>query len=177
MKVFPLTLMTTAALAILPQLAAQCTPEFNISAYADGNSSADGSTLYGWSSTDDSSTLCSCVHSEYEATATLQLADGSYVNNTESGDTSSVSSATDGDGSYYVYGAATLNCSCAGALGAAAGPVLIQPPPPQISGIADTTTWSDTVYPGDSGYLAIFGTGLTACGGKPRARRCGATAI
>lgn len=160
MKVLSLVLATTAALAIVPQLAAQCTPQFNISVFSDGDSNTDNTMIYGYSSTDDSSTLCTCVHSNYQTTAYLELADGSYVSNTDAGETSSVQSATDGDGSYYALGVVTLNCSCVGSLGGGGG----KTPIPFISGIADSYTWSNTIYQGTSGYLAIFGTDLTGGG-------------
>lgn len=41
------------------------------------------------------------------------------------------------------------------------------PPAPVITGIADSTTWSNTIYQGATGYLAIFGTTLTAWGQTP----------
>ncbi len=78
-----------------------------------------------------------------------------------------MSSATDGDGSYSASGAATLNCSCYGQLGASGGPSTIVPPAPVITGIADSVTNSNTIYQGASGYLAIYGTALTACGLNP----------
>jgi hypothetical protein len=121
-------LLTIATLFSATRLSAQCTPQMNISVYSDGDPSPDGLTVYGYSSTEDSSTLCSCYHSDYQTTAVLQLADGSYVDNTEPGETSSVSAPTDGDGTYYALGAAGLNCSCYGNLGAG-GPSISIPPP------------------------------------------------
>lgn len=167
MEIIRAAVLIMAAVGIVPQLSAQCTPQFNISVYSDGASSTDGSTIYGYSSTDDNSILCTCVHSNYETTAAVQLADGSYVTNTEAGETASVSSATDGDGSYYAVGAASADCSCVGTVGGGGPSTAISPPPPEITGIADTTTWSNTIYQGDSGYLAIFGTALTAWGQTP----------
>ncbi len=71
---FPLVLLTIAMTAGATRLAAQCTPQMDISVYSDGD--AGGSLVYAYSSTVDNSTLCSCVHSDYQSTALLQLASG-----------------------------------------------------------------------------------------------------
>lgn len=170
MKTFSLVaVLTIAALLSGTQLAAQCNPQFNISVYSDGDSSTDGSMVYGYSSTDDSSTLCTCVHSNYQTAAYLELADASYVSNVESGETSSVSSATDGDGSYYAFGVAALDCSCAGSIGGGGATSVVNPPAPviNVNGIVDYVTGSTTVYPGVSSYFEIYGTALTAWGQTP----------
>lgn len=63
-------------MATLPgaaRLSAQCEPLMNLSVYADGDVSDDGSTVYGWSSASDHSTLCTCIHSDYETYAILEL--------------------------------------------------------------------------------------------------------
>ena len=41
------------------------------------------------------------------------------------------------------------------------------PAPPVITGVADTVTWEQTIVQGTSGYIAIFGTSLTAGGETP----------
>ena len=76
--------------------------------------SEDGSTVYGYTSTEDSSTLCGCSHSGYIAAAALYDPDGSFLGDTqESGFSSSVSALTDGvSGNYQSSGAGIAYCSC-----------------------------------------------------------------
>ncbi len=169
MRIFPLlALLTLAALSGIKPLAAQCMPEMLISTYNDGDISQDGATVFAFASTVDDSTLCSCYHYNYATTIVLGLPGGTDLYNTESGDSSSVSASTDGvEGTYTASGVTTLTCSCYGNLGASGGTIPISPPPPEITGIADTATWSNTIYQGASGYLAIFGDGLTAWGQTP----------
>lgn len=160
--------LTMAALLNVARLSAQCEPVMNLSVYADGDVSDDGSTIYGWSSASDDSTLCTCSHSDYETYAVLELPDGTYVTGSQAGGSASVSYSDDGvEGSYTASGALTLVCTCYGNLGAGSSGYSIPPPPPEITGIADSVTWSNTIYQGTSGYLAIFGTGLTAWGETP----------
>lgn len=158
-----LALLAIAALSSATRLAAQCMPQFNISVYSDEDVSPDGLTVYGYSSAEDSSTLCTCVHSGYQTTAYLEAPDGSLVDETQSGETSSVSTSNDDEGAYSSAGVVTLNCSCAGGLGA------VDPPGPAIypNGIVDYVTDSTTVYPGVSSYFEIYGTALTAWGETP----------
>jgi len=162
-----LALLAAAMLSGATRLAA-CTTVMNISVYSDGDVSPDGATVYGWSTTEDNSTLCTCSHSDYQATAELETPGGSYINNTQSGETVSVSTPTDGvEGTYYAFGLAGLHCSCAGNIGAGWTQFAIPPPPPRITGIVDNSTGSTTISQGTSGYLAIFGTALTAWGETP----------
>jgi hypothetical protein len=110
----PLELMIAALLLSAAHLAAQCEPVFSFSVYDDGSVSADGSTAYGYTSTEDTSTLCSCVHSDYQAYAVLYAPDGSEIGEEiESGFESSVSAPTNGvSGTYEAQGAGTAFCSC-----------------------------------------------------------------
>jgi hypothetical protein len=115
MKRLRLPEFTIAALLLsAAHLAAQCTPVFSFSVYNDGSVSGDGTTVYGYTSTEDSSTLCSCVHSGYMAYAALYDPDGTYLGDTEeSGFSSSTSALTDGvSGNYQSSGAGIAYCSC-----------------------------------------------------------------
>lgn len=115
--------ITTVLLLSATHLAAQCEPAFSFSVYSDGSVSADGSTVYGYTSTEDTSTLCSCVHSDYVAYAILYAPDGSEIGaESDSGFESSVSALTSGvSGTYEANGAGTAYCSCLqGYLGAVA---------------------------------------------------------
>jgi hypothetical protein len=104
----------TALLLTAAPLAAQCTPVFSFSVYNDGSVSGDGTTVYGNTSTEDTSTLCTCSHSAYIAVAALYDPDGTYLGETEeSGFSSSTSAATDGvSGNYQSSGAGAAYCSC-----------------------------------------------------------------
>ena len=151
-------------------LAAQCTEAFTFSVYNEGSVSFDASTVYGYTSTIDSSTLCSCAHSAYMAYANLYDSNGTLLGSSgEAGFSSSVSALTDGvSGGYGSSGAGTAFCSCLeGYFGGGGTSYSITPPAPRITGIADNATWDSTIYQGTSGYLAIFGTALTAWGETP----------
>jgi hypothetical protein len=115
MKHLPRLEFTIAALLLsAAPLAGQCTPVFSFSVYNDGSVSADETTVYGYTSTEDTSTLCSCSHSAYIAMAALYDPNGTYLGETEqSGFSSSTSAATDGvSGNYQSSGAGAAYCSC-----------------------------------------------------------------
>ncbi len=109
----PLELMIAALLLSTAHLAA-CTPVFSFSVYNDASIIDDESTIYGYTSTEDSSTLCSCVHSGYEAIAAVYDPDGTLLGDSEvSGFSSSVSASMDGvSGDYRSNGAGVAYCSC-----------------------------------------------------------------
>lgn len=113
-QIRPFAFMVAALLLSAAHLAAQCEPAFSFSVYDDGSVSADGSTVYGYTSTEDTSTLCSCVHSDYEAYAILYAPDGSEIGeDTASGFEASVSAPTNAvSGTYEAAGAGTAYCSC-----------------------------------------------------------------
>jgi hypothetical protein len=106
--------MIAALLLSAAPLAAQCTPVFSFSVYNDGSVSADGSTMYGYTSTEDSSTLCSCSHSGYTAVAAVYDPNGTMLGESEqSGFSSSVSELMDGvSGNYQSSGGGVAFCSC-----------------------------------------------------------------
>jgi hypothetical protein len=162
------TILAGLTLLSVAPLAGQCQPQMIVSVYSDGSVSADGSTVYGYSTTTDTSTLCGCVHSNYQTTAELIPPSGSDVKSTQSGEAATVMMSTNGvHGTYYAIGTVSLNCSCAGLVYGGGPSNPINPPPPTITGIADNSTGSNTIYTGDSGYLAIYGSALTAWGQTP----------
>jgi len=107
------TAVTALLLGVTP-LAAQCTPVFSFSVYSDGSVSADETTVYAYTSAEDTSTLCGCVHSAYTAYATVYDPNGTWLGDSqESGFESSVSALTDGvSGNYEVSGAEIAYCNC-----------------------------------------------------------------
>lgn len=109
----PLEFMIAALLASAAHLAA-CTPVFSFSVYNDASIIDDESTIYGYTSTGDTSTLCSCVHSDYEAFAAVYDPNGTLLGDSEvSGFSSSVSAPMDGvSGEYQSSGAGVAYCSC-----------------------------------------------------------------
>jgi hypothetical protein len=109
-----LEFMIAALLLSAAHLAAQCTPVFSFSVYNDGSLSADQTTIYGYTTTEDTSTLCSCVHSAYTAIAAVYDPNGTLLGDSdESGFSSSVSALVDGvSGNYQVNGAGVAYCSC-----------------------------------------------------------------
>ena len=70
-------------------------------------------------------------------------------------------------GTFSLSGQDTITCSVAGIF--FIGPIIggFSPPPPVIGGVSDNSTGSTTIYNGDSGYLAIYGSALTAWGEDP----------
>jgi hypothetical protein len=61
----------------------------------------------------------------------------------------------------------TITCSVAGLFFVANNGPPFHPPPPTITGIVDNTTGANTVYVGQSNYLQVWGTALTAWGETP----------
>jgi hypothetical protein len=160
----------TALLLGAASLAAQCDEAFLFSVYNDGSVSFDATTVYGYTSTIDASTLCSCAHSVYMAYANLYDSNFTLLASSgEAGFSSSVSALTDGVlGNYASSGVGTAFCSCLqGYFGNNGTTYSIIPPPPVITGILDYATHSNTIYQGDSSYLEIYGTALTAWSETP----------
>jgi hypothetical protein len=76
--------------------------------------------------------------------------------------------AIDGEGgSFNLSGQDTIYCTVAGLFFFAGISGSFSPPPPVINGVSDNSTGSTTIYQGTSGYLAIYGTALTAWGETP----------
>lgn len=110
----PLAAAFAALLFGSAHLVAQCEPVFSFSVYNDGSVSADQTTIYGYTTTEDTSTLCSCVHSQYTVYAIVYDPNGTLLGESEeSGFSGSVSALVDGvSGDYQVAGAGTAYCSC-----------------------------------------------------------------
>jgi hypothetical protein len=155
-----LGLMIAVLLLGTAPMAAQCTPQFNISVYDDASASADKSTVYGYTSIEDNSIVCTCTHSGYTTVATLYGPDGSTLATTEeSGFSSSVSAPTNGQsGTYQALGVGLLDCSCVGEIG--------QPGPPVGTAIncPETITISSTTQlPLENAFPALeTGVGILA---------------
>jgi hypothetical protein len=108
-------------LSALP-LAAQCQMQFNMSLYNDPSVSADFSTVYDSFNAVDNSTLCSCSHSGYEATAQIYSPSGVNSSQEEGGLESYASISTNGQlGNYSTVGLMAFNCSCFGPIQAGSG--------------------------------------------------------
>jgi hypothetical protein len=116
-------LVIAAVLLNAYPLVAQCQMQYNISVYSDGDVSSDLSTVFGYSTTVDNSTLCSCDHSNYETTVSLYNPGGSELQSTQSGLESSVEMSTNNVmGTYEVIGTVAFYCSCAGNVGGGGPP-------------------------------------------------------
>lgn len=106
-------------LASAPRAGAQCQMIFNVSVYNDAALSEDVTMVYGFSTTSDNSTLCTCGHGSYQTRTTVYAPDGAQSTVISSGFASHVAVATNGRmGTYTVTGNASLFCSCAGLVGA-----------------------------------------------------------
>jgi len=70
-------------------------------------------------------------------------------------------------GVFTLSGLDTINCSVAGLFYSSSVYGSFSPPPPVINGVSDNSTGSTTIYQGATGYLAIYGTALTAWGETP----------
>jgi hypothetical protein len=112
----PLGFMIAVMLFGAAHVGAQCTPAFTFSVYIDGSVSADDSTVYSYTSFEDTSTLCTCTHSGYTAVAYLYDPSGTVVaGSSESGFSASASAPTNGvSGTYEASGVALAYCSCFG---------------------------------------------------------------
>jgi len=103
-------------------LAAQCQPRFSLSLYNDPTVSADFSTVYDNFNAVDDSALCSCTHTNYQATVYISSPGGGEVSSSEFGMESYGVMSTNGQlGSYGVWGVLLLNCSCVGPIGGSTG--------------------------------------------------------
>jgi len=122
MRIRPVSIVLTAVLCLLasaPRAGAQCQMIFNVSVYNDAALSEDVTMVYGFSTTSDNSSLCTCGHGSYQTRTTVYAPDGTQSTVTSSGFTSYVAVPTNGRmGTYTVTGAASLFCSCAGLVGA-----------------------------------------------------------
>ncbi len=105
---------TIAALLLSAAHLAACIPVFSFSVYNDASITDDESTIYGYTTTEDTSTLCSCVHSDYTAAAAVYDPNGTLLGDSVvSGFSSSVSAPMDGvSGDYQSSGAGVAYCSC-----------------------------------------------------------------
>ena len=70
-------------------------------------------------------------------------------------------------GSFTLTGLDTITCSIAGLFFTGTIWGSFTPPPPTINGVSDSATGSTTIYNGATGYLAIYGSALTAWGEDP----------
>jgi hypothetical protein len=70
-------------------------------------------------------------------------------------------------GTFTESGYDSIICSVAGAFFSAPWSSSWTPPPPLVSGVGDNATGSNTIYVDTSGYLAIYGSVLTAWGETP----------
>ncbi|MGB9611857.1 MAG: hypothetical protein ACPL7M_12875, partial [Bryobacteraceae bacterium] len=118
MRIRPVSIVLAAVLCLLawaPRAGAQCRMIFNVSVYNDAALSEDVTMVYGFSTTSDNSSLCTCGHGSYQTRTTVYAPDGAQSTVISSGFTSYVAVPTNGRmGTYTVTGNASLFCSCAG---------------------------------------------------------------
>jgi hypothetical protein len=182
MRMRPVSIVLTAVLCLLawaPRAGAQCQMVFNVSVYNDAALSEDVTMVYGFSTTSDNSSLCTCGHGSYQTRTTVYAPDGAQSTVISSGFTSYVAVPTHGRmGTYTVTGAASLFCSCAGLVGAggvaatvAVAPrVTIQVEPAKRQGsngfvlTGETTALTATGYPGGGAYAWQLGPKLSLAG-------------
>ncbi|GIU75748.1 MAG: hypothetical protein KatS3mg004_2835 [Bryobacteraceae bacterium] len=182
MRIRPVSIVLAAVFCLLawaPRAGAQCQMIFNVSVYNDAALSEDVTMVYGFSTTSDNSSLCTCGHGSYQTRTTVYAPDGTQSTVISSGFTSYVAVPTNGRmGTYTVTGAASLFCSCAGLVGAggvaatvAVAPrVTIQVEPARRQGsngfvlTGETTALTATGYPGGGAYVWQLGPKLSLAG-------------
>jgi len=107
-------LVIVGCLLLPPSLPAQMV--IRLSVYNQVWTSTDGTTVFGSTTTADTSTLgTSCGHSDYMTSSEIITPDGKqYLSGSEGGFGASVNGPFTEGGEYYEQGFLNLHCSCAG---------------------------------------------------------------